>query len=182
MPFDLCQRPSPPTHHTLNRLPAREDATEKTWLKEYPAGIPSEVDVHAYSSLKELLEKSSARFRDLPATATWTFLSPTVSSTRPSEISARTCRKSWGSCLTAEELIAHCKKQLTGYKLPKAVEFRTEPLPKTNIGKVTSGGARSSCEKASNLRQYYVPPDCYVWRKERSAQPFSLALGTAILR
>jgi long-chain acyl-CoA synthetase len=38
--------------------------------------------------------------------------------------------------LTAEELIAHCKKQLTGYKVPKLVEFRTEPLPKTNIGKV----------------------------------------------
>ena len=38
--------------------------------------------------------------------------------------------------LTAEELIAHCKKQLTGYKVPKIVEFRTEPLPKTNIGKV----------------------------------------------
>jgi long-chain acyl-CoA synthetase len=38
--------------------------------------------------------------------------------------------------LTTEDLIAHCKKQLTGYKVPKIVEFRTEPLPKSNIGKV----------------------------------------------
>jgi long-chain acyl-CoA synthetase len=38
--------------------------------------------------------------------------------------------------LTAEDLVAHCRKYLTGYKLPKIVEFRTEPLPKTNIGKV----------------------------------------------
>ena len=38
--------------------------------------------------------------------------------------------------LTAEALIAHCQKQLTGYKVPKIVEFRTEPLPKTNIGKI----------------------------------------------
>jgi long-chain acyl-CoA synthetase len=38
--------------------------------------------------------------------------------------------------LTAEELIEHCKKHLTGYKVPKLVQFRTEPLPKTNIGKV----------------------------------------------
>ncbi len=38
--------------------------------------------------------------------------------------------------LTAEDLVAHCKKYLTGYKLPKIVEFRTDPLPKTNIGKV----------------------------------------------
>jgi long-chain acyl-CoA synthetase len=38
--------------------------------------------------------------------------------------------------LTAEDLIEHCKKHLTGYKVPKSVEFRTEPLPKTNIGKI----------------------------------------------
>jgi long-chain acyl-CoA synthetase len=38
--------------------------------------------------------------------------------------------------LTAERLIEHCRKELTGYKVPKVVEFRTEPLPKTTIGKV----------------------------------------------
>jgi long-chain acyl-CoA synthetase len=38
--------------------------------------------------------------------------------------------------LTAEELLAHCKIHLTGYKVPKLVEFRTEPLPKSNVGKV----------------------------------------------
>ena len=38
--------------------------------------------------------------------------------------------------LTAAELIAHCQKHLTGYKVPKIVEFRTEPLPKTNVGKI----------------------------------------------
>jgi long-chain acyl-CoA synthetase len=38
--------------------------------------------------------------------------------------------------LTTEDLVAHCRKYLTGYKLPRTVEFRTEPLPKTNIGKV----------------------------------------------
>ena len=40
---------------------------EKIWLKQYPEGIPAEVDVAAYSSLKEILEKSCARFADLPA-------------------------------------------------------------------------------------------------------------------
>jgi long-chain acyl-CoA synthetase len=38
--------------------------------------------------------------------------------------------------LTEENLIEHCKKHLTGYKIPKIVEFRTEPLPKSNIGKI----------------------------------------------
>jgi long-chain acyl-CoA synthetase len=37
--------------------------------------------------------------------------------------------------LTEEELIAHCRTNLTGYKVPKQVEFRTE-LPKTNVGKI----------------------------------------------
>lgn len=37
--------------------------------------------------------------------------------------------------LTEQEIIKHCKSYLTGYKVPKQVEFRTE-LPKTNVGKI----------------------------------------------
>ena len=37
--------------------------------------------------------------------------------------------------LKEEEVIAHCRKSLAGYKIPKIVEFRTE-LPKTNVGKI----------------------------------------------
>ncbi len=37
--------------------------------------------------------------------------------------------------LTEEELIAHCRENLTGYKIPKLVEFRDD-LPKTNVGKI----------------------------------------------
>ena len=37
--------------------------------------------------------------------------------------------------LTGEALIEHCREQLTGYKVPRHVEFREE-LPKTNVGKV----------------------------------------------
>ncbi len=37
--------------------------------------------------------------------------------------------------LTADEIIAHCKHELTPYKVPKHVYFRTE-LPKTNVGKI----------------------------------------------
>ncbi len=38
--------------------------------------------------------------------------------------------------LTAEALIEHCRKQLSGYKVPREVVFRDEPLPKTNVGKI----------------------------------------------
>jgi long-chain acyl-CoA synthetase len=38
--------------------------------------------------------------------------------------------------LTESDVLAHCKQYLTAYKMPRVVEFRSEPLPKTNIGKV----------------------------------------------
>lgn len=37
--------------------------------------------------------------------------------------------------LTADEVIAHCRRNLTGYKVPKLVEFR-DALPQTNVGKI----------------------------------------------
>ena len=37
--------------------------------------------------------------------------------------------------LTEDSVHAYCKENLTGYKLPKYIEFRTE-LPKTNVGKI----------------------------------------------
>jgi long-chain acyl-CoA synthetase len=40
---------------------------EKVWLKEYPEGVPAEIDLGEFSSLKDILEKSCQRFKDLPA-------------------------------------------------------------------------------------------------------------------
>ena len=37
--------------------------------------------------------------------------------------------------LSADELIAHCAQQLTPYKVPKLVEFRSTSLPKSALGK-----------------------------------------------
>jgi len=38
--------------------------------------------------------------------------------------------------LTEQALLEHCRKNLTAYKVPKFIQFRTEPLPKSNIGKI----------------------------------------------
>jgi long-chain acyl-CoA synthetase len=38
--------------------------------------------------------------------------------------------------LTEQALLDHCRQHLTDYKLPRVVEFRDEPLPKTNLGKI----------------------------------------------
>ncbi|HDR8964741.1 TPA: AMP-binding protein [Burkholderia vietnamiensis] len=37
--------------------------------------------------------------------------------------------------LTVDDVLAHCRKNLTGYKMPKSVEFR-DALPQTNVGKI----------------------------------------------
>jgi len=37
--------------------------------------------------------------------------------------------------LTEEAIKAYCRENLTAYKVPKQIEFRTE-LPKTNVGKI----------------------------------------------
>jgi long-chain acyl-CoA synthetase len=40
------------------------------------------------------------------------------------------------AALTEQVLLEHCRQYLTGYKVPKIVEFRSEPLPKSNLGKI----------------------------------------------
>jgi len=45
--------------------------------------------------------------------------------------------------LTAEAVKAHCRTELTGYKQPRYIEFRTE-LPKSNVGKILRRELRDS--------------------------------------
>jgi long-chain acyl-CoA synthetase len=40
------------------------------------------------------------------------------------------------SKLTAEEMIEHCRVHLAPYKVPRHVVFRSEPLPRSDIGKI----------------------------------------------
>jgi long-chain acyl-CoA synthetase len=48
--------------------------------------------------------------------------------------------------LTAEALIAYCRTELTGYKVPRHVYFRTE-LPKTNVGKILRRALRDELKE-----------------------------------
>jgi len=45
--------------------------------------------------------------------------------------------------LTADDVIRHCREQLTAYKVPRHVEFRAE-LPKTNVGKILRKDLRTA--------------------------------------
>ena len=50
--------------------------------------------------------------------------------------------------LTSEEVIKFCGTQLTAYKVPKQIEFRTD-LPKTNVGKILRRELRDEKKKAA---------------------------------
>lgn len=51
-----------------------------------------------------------------------------------------------GSDLTEEALKAYCKEHLTGYKVPKLIEFRAE-LPKSNVGKILRKDLRAEASQ-----------------------------------
>lgn len=48
----------------MSKLSASAD---KIWLKEYPPGVSDEIDIHQYSSVADLLEKSIESYRNLVA-------------------------------------------------------------------------------------------------------------------
>jgi len=60
------------------------------------------------------------------------------------------------SSLTVSEVIAHCRTHLTGYKVPRHVEFRDE-LPKTPIGKVLRRALREQAPPAANANESTGP-------------------------
>jgi long-chain acyl-CoA synthetase len=40
---------------------------EKIWLKSYPAGVPADIDINQYASLREVLEEACAKYGSRPA-------------------------------------------------------------------------------------------------------------------
>ena len=53
-----------------------------------------------------------------------------------------------GAEATAEELRAHCRTRLGGYKCPESIEFR-HSLPLSAAGKVLKSELRKSCGSAA---------------------------------
>ncbi|NDP41424.1 MAG: long-chain-fatty-acid--CoA ligase [Aromatoleum sp.] len=52
------------------------------------------------------------------------------------------------AALTADDLMKHCRDHLTGYKIPRDIEFRAD-LPKSNVGKILRRELRDEAKKAA---------------------------------
>lgn len=73
----------------------------------------------------------------------------------PNEVSGETVKLfvvKKDASLTQEELLTHCRRYLTGYKVPKIVEFRDE-LPKSNVGKILRRELRDEQINAKSREQ-----------------------------
>jgi long-chain acyl-CoA synthetase len=49
-----------------------------------------------------------------------------------------------GTKLEAADLIAFCKERIGGYKCPRSVDLRTDPLPMSGAGKILKRELRRS--------------------------------------
>jgi fatty-acyl-CoA synthase len=54
-----------------------------------------------------------------------------------------------GATVTADELVAHCKGLLAGYKVPREIRF--EPIPKTSTGKIQKFQLRERAKSSSAI-------------------------------
>jgi long-chain acyl-CoA synthetase len=52
-----------PTRHTGDSM----EATDRFWLKQYPPGVPADIDYHQYKSLVQLLDEAFKKYSSLPA-------------------------------------------------------------------------------------------------------------------
>ncbi|MCD2190193.1 class I adenylate-forming enzyme family protein [Actinomycetospora soli] len=48
------------------------------------------------------------------------------------------------AAVTADELVAHCRLTIAGYKVPRTVELREDPLPKSGAGKILKRNLRDA--------------------------------------
>jgi len=53
--------------------------------------------------------------------------------------------------LTEKQIIEHCRKQMTAYKVPRLVEFRND-LPKSNVGKILRKELRVEVAKPASTK------------------------------
>jgi long-chain acyl-CoA synthetase len=53
-----------------------------------------------------------------------------------------------GAVLTEDEVMAHCRASLAGYKCPRSMEFWTTPLPMSAVGKIAKNVLRERFKTA----------------------------------
>lgn len=56
------------------------------------------------------------------------------------------------AAITPDDLVEHCRRSIAGYKLPRSIELRTEPLPRSGAGKLLKQTLREPFWAGHNRR------------------------------
>jgi long-chain acyl-CoA synthetase len=57
-----------------------------------------------------------------------------------------------GTSVTSDEIVAVCRQHIGGYKVPRSVVVRSEPLPKSGAGKILKRDLRDPYWKGKERR------------------------------
>ena len=64
-----------------------------------------------------------------------------------------------GSALTEQDVVEHCRSMIAGYKVPKSVDVRTDPLPKSAQGRSSSVTSDGKCTPLrAHTDEEVIPP------------------------
>ena len=94
---------------------------EKTWLKQYPAGVPAEIDVNQYASLVALLDESFTRFADRMA---YKFMGKTITFRQVDEASRALAAWLQGQGLAKGDRVAVMMPNVPQYPVAVAAILR----------------------------------------------------------
>ena len=94
---------------------------EKTWLKQYPAGVPAEIDVNQYASLVALLDESFTRFADRTA---YKFMGKTITFRQVDEASRALAAWLQGQGLAKGDRVAVMMPNVPQYPVAVAAILR----------------------------------------------------------
>lgn len=137
--------------------------TDGIWYDAYPPGVQREIDSSQYETITQYFDECTAAFRDrvayvsIGASLTYGALARKAEAfaawlqsvgIQPGE-RVKVFVVARDASLTADDILQHCRRNLTGYKMPRDVKFR-EALPQTNVGKILRRALRD--EEVAKLK------------------------------
>ena len=121
---------------------------EKIWLKQYPAGVPAEIDVNQYPSLVALLDESFRRYGDRTA---YKFMGKSITFKEVDQASAAFAAWLQGQGLAKGDRVAVMLPNVPQYPVAIAAILRAG-LPRGRPGASVEHPSLRACPRPQNPR------------------------------
>ena len=122
------------------------DEERYLWLLDRSTDMIVTGGENVYSiEVEEVLSRHPARASSARCSAC-----PTNAGCRPSTPSSSWTPRSWRRRRSPTSCAQHCRASIAGFKVPKRIELRTDPLPKSGPGKVQKRHLREAYREAAS--------------------------------